>query len=58
MQVVGDGEESDYGDHPYICSLQLLHYGVWYHICGAAIYNERTLVTAGHCVNNYPYGVT
>ncbi|KAL8571012.1 hypothetical protein ACOMHN_037872 [Nucella lapillus] len=47
------GDSATYGDHPYICSLQLRQWGIWFHVCGAVIYNENTLLTAAHCVEYY-----
>lgn len=47
-----NGQEATYGSHPYICSLQQGLLGIfWSHICGSVIYNERTIVTAAHCVD-------
>jgi secreted trypsin-like serine protease len=46
-----NGENAVYGEHPYICSLQLRQGGSWYHICGCVLYNTRCVITAAHCVD-------
>nr|KAG5695068.1 hypothetical protein BaRGS_032561 [Batillaria attramentaria] len=50
-KIVG-GSDATYGDHPYIGSLQARSGTSWYHICGAVIYNQNTIVTAAHCLGN------
>jgi len=46
-----NGQEATYGDHPYICSIQLRQGFSFYHICGCVIYNTNTVVTAAHCLD-------
>jgi len=46
-----NGEFATYGDHPYICSLQLRQGFSYYHICGCVIYNTNTVITAAHCLD-------
>lgn len=49
QRIVG-GSNANYGDHPYICSLQVRSGSGWFHICGSVIWNNNYLVTAAHCV--------
>ncbi|KAL8569988.1 hypothetical protein ACOMHN_056420 [Nucella lapillus] len=48
--IIG-GVEAEYGEHPYICSLQNLYSGQWHHVCGSVIWNKDYMVTAAHCVD-------
>ncbi|PVD31918.1 hypothetical protein C0Q70_07344 [Pomacea canaliculata] len=50
--IVG-GSAATYGDHPYMCSYQVLSGGTWHHICGCILYNTRSALTAAHCVGSY-----
>ncbi|XP_076037204.1 trypsin-1-like [Oratosquilla oratoria] len=56
-KIVG-GEPATPGEFPYQASLQDTSWGIPFHFCGASIYQERILITAGHCVYgedyNYP----
>ncbi|KAL8622029.1 hypothetical protein ACOMHN_035557 [Nucella lapillus] len=45
------GKVSQYGDHPYACSLHRRSQGRWSFICGAAILDEYNVITAAHCVS-------
>jgi secreted trypsin-like serine protease len=45
IKIVG-GQDSERGEFPFMVSLKL----AGKHICGAAIINERHIVTAAHCV--------
>ena len=51
-QRIVNGQDAEYGDHPYICSLQSRSGGQWYHICGAVLWNNEYVVTAAHCLGN------
>jgi len=48
-RIVG-GVNANYGDHPYICSLQRQNWIYWSHVCGSVIFNENYVVTAAHCL--------
>ncbi|KAK7093959.1 chymotrypsin-like serine proteinase [Littorina saxatilis] len=50
QRIVG-GTTATYGEHPYICSLQVQSGGSWYHICGSVIWNNNNVVTAAHCLS-------
>ncbi|XP_076437589.1 chymotrypsin-like serine proteinase [Babylonia areolata] len=52
QHIVG-GQDATHSEHPYICSLQMNYWGIWYHICGAVIYDPSHVVTAAHCVEGY-----
>ena len=49
-QIVG-GQNATAGEFPWQCSLkQVIILGLTLHICGAVVYDEKTILTAAHCV--------
>jgi len=48
-RIVG-GSEVYPGELPYQLSFQDTSFGINFHFCGASIYNEKTAICAGHCV--------
>ncbi|XP_076048101.1 trypsin-1-like [Oratosquilla oratoria] len=53
-KIVG-GHEAGVGEFPYQISFQDVSWGSVFHFCGASIYNEHTIITAGHCVYEKDY---
>ncbi|PVD19599.1 hypothetical protein C0Q70_20089 [Pomacea canaliculata] len=49
--IVG-GIISTYGEHPYICTLQVFTAGSWHHYCGATIFNAHNVITSAHCADD------
>ena len=45
-----NGVESTPNSIPFQVSLQVSSGGGWFHFCGGSIYNEKTIITAGHCI--------
>ncbi|RXG57206.1 Trypsin-1 [Armadillidium vulgare] len=46
-----NGRDAEYGEFPYMASLQDSSFGFDYPICGGAVYNDKFILTAAHCVN-------
>ena len=48
--IVG-GQNATAGEFPWQCSLkQVIIFGLTLHMCGAVVYDEKTILTAAHCV--------
>ena len=48
------GEDAKEGEFPYQVSLQLKGILGQGHYCGGSIIDEKTILTAGHCVTEVP----
>uniref|UniRef100_T1J964 Peptidase S1 domain-containing protein n=1 Tax=Strigamia maritima TaxID=126957 RepID=T1J964_STRMM len=48
-KIVG-GQAADKGEYPWQVSMQRTSWSGAFHFCGGAIIDERTIVTAAHCV--------
>ena len=48
------GSEAYYGDHPWQASLRVRGRDQTYHWCGAALVSHFHLITAAHCLKDFP----
>ena len=48
------GSEAYYGDHPWQASLRIRGHDQTYHWCGAALISHFHLITAAHCLKDFP----
>ena len=53
-QLIIHGSPAKLGEIPFQCTLELFYYDNWYFICGSVIYDETTIVTAAHCIDDWP----
>uniref|UniRef100_A0A336LKX8 CSON006987 protein n=1 Tax=Culicoides sonorensis TaxID=179676 RepID=A0A336LKX8_CULSO len=48
-RIIG-GRTASLGQFPYQASLQRTRNSVIKHVCGGSVYNEKWIITAGHCI--------
>ena len=53
-QIVG-GTDAAPGELPYQVSFYDTKSGYNFHFCGASVYSENVIITAGHCVEGNDY---
>ena len=51
---ISGGSEAYKGDHPWQASIRVRGDGVSVHWCGATIISHYHVVTAAHCLNEFP----